>query len=106
LSGPADLGVVARYVAPLRPSQQREGVGSALIRDGIERCRDTGWTAAFVLGDPDYYHRFGWSSAADWGLRCKWEVPAPIFQAMELVPDGLSGWNGLVTYHPVFETVS
>jgi len=101
----ARKGIALGPVA-VRPSQQGQGVGSALIRDGLERCRQAGWRAAFVLGDPDYYHRFGWSSAADRGLRCQWKIPPGIFQAMELAPDGLAEWTGLVSYDPVFDSVS
>ena len=80
-------------------------MGSALIREGLERCRAAGWRAAFVLGDPEYYHRFGWRSAANWGLRCPWAVSPGVFQAQELAPQGLGEWAGLVRYHPLFDTV-
>lgn len=94
------LGPVA-----VRPSQQGRGVGSALIRDGLQRCTQAGWTAAFVLGSPAYYGRFGWTAASERGLRCKWKVPPGVFQAMELIPGGLDGWRGLVSYHPAFDGV-
>ena len=90
----------------VRPSQQGVGIGSLLIRDGLQRCRDAGWTAAFVLGSPGYYGRFGWRSAETWGLQCVWPVPSGIFQATELVPGGLAGWTGRVHYHTAFDDVS
>jgi putative acetyltransferase len=54
----------ALALAPVaaEPSGQGRGVGSALIRAGIERARAEGWDAIFVLGDPPYYERFGFAA--------------------------------------------
>lgn len=41
------------------PAMQRRGVGTALVKGGIETLRDGGCTRGLVLGDPDYYGRFG-----------------------------------------------
>ena len=41
---------------------QKQGVGSALIRDGFQRLSDQGVQQLFVLGDPKYYHRFGFQA--------------------------------------------
>jgi putative acetyltransferase len=45
------------------PDRQRGGIGSALIEAGHERAADKGWRGIFVLGEPDYYRRFGYSRA-------------------------------------------
>jgi putative acetyltransferase len=49
---------------------QRQGIGSTLIRAGLERARRDGWEAVFVLGDVRYYRRFGFSVEAARGYRC------------------------------------
>ncbi len=41
------------------PERQRAGIGSALIRDGLDRLRGRGARGCVVLGDPGYYARFG-----------------------------------------------
>lgn len=41
------------------PELQRQGVGSRLVRDGLARIEGEGSSAVFVLGDPNYYGRFG-----------------------------------------------
>ncbi len=46
----------------IRPEWQRQGIGSRLIRDGIARLRHEGHVAVLVLGDPDYYGRFGFTA--------------------------------------------
>lgn len=38
---------------------KRRGVGSALVRAGLDRLRTAGFDHVFVLGDPGYYSRFG-----------------------------------------------
>ena len=53
-------------LAPLGvdPSHQRRGIGDALTRAGIAQLRESGERLAFVLGDPNYYQRFGFSLEA------------------------------------------
>jgi len=50
------------------PTRQRSGVGSALIKEAANRARGEGWAAIFVLGDPNYYKRFGFDRQAAAGF--------------------------------------
>jgi putative acetyltransferase len=50
------------------PERQRNGIGKALLREGIERCRSIGSSVIAVLGDQAYYTQFGFTRAADLGL--------------------------------------
>jgi predicted N-acetyltransferase YhbS len=43
----------------VHPSFQKQGVGSLLIREGLDQAKEEGWMSIFVLGDPAYYGRFG-----------------------------------------------
>jgi len=43
------------------PARQREGIGSALIREGLIRLEPLGARGCVVLGDPAYYARFGFA---------------------------------------------
>lgn len=53
-------------MAPLAvdPSRQRRGIGSALVQEGLARLRAFGESIVFVLGDPIYYRRFGFTVEA------------------------------------------
>ncbi|RDV04484.1 GNAT family N-acetyltransferase [Undibacter mobilis] len=53
-------------LAPLAvaPAMQRRGIGSALTREGLAQLRASGESIVFVLGDPIYYGRFGFSVEA------------------------------------------
>jgi putative acetyltransferase len=61
-----DAPMRALALAPIavHPDFQRQGTGSALILKGLERVRHDLWDAVFVLGDTDYYSRFGFSAEA------------------------------------------
>ena len=56
--------------------------------------------AAIVLGDPDYYPHFGFSSAAARNLRAPFSGPA--FMALELAPGCLDGVTGTLRYAAAF----
>ena len=91
-------------LAPLavRPDRQRQGVGGALIREGLAACRLRGVAAVVLVGMPEYYPRFGFVPASRFGLTCEYEVPDDVFMAIELETDALAGRRGLVRYHPAF----
>lgn len=84
------------------PAAQRGGIGSALVREGLERCRHDGHGVVVVLGDPGYYSRFGFAPAAAVGLRSEYAASPEAFMALELVSGALAGMGGLVTYDPAF----
>ena len=87
------------------PARQRQGVGSALVREGLERCRDLGFEAVVVLGHPNYYPRFGFMPASCFNIRCEYDVADEFFMAMELTRGGLKGKSGTIRYNPVFGDV-
>jgi putative acetyltransferase len=82
------------------PTRQRAGIGSALVRAGLDACRQSGARGVIVLGHADYYPRFGFVPASRFGLRSDYEVPDEVFMALELEPGGLAGAAGLAHYHP------
>lgn len=97
-------GFSASGLAPLAvlPERQRLGAGSRLVGEGFEVCRRSGYDAVFVLGDPAYYRRFGFATAATRGLRCEFPAPDEAFMVAELRPGALDGVHGLVRYRPEF----
>lgn len=95
--------VRAAALAPMAvaPGRQRRGIGSALVRAGLEAVTAQGFEAVFVLGHPAYYPRFGFSAAAASKLVSPYAGEA--FMALELTPDALRGTVGAVTYPDAFE---
>ena len=90
-------------LAPLAvlPACERQGIGTALVRQGLAACRAGGWGFVVVLGEPDYYRRFGFRAAARWGLSDEYGG-GEAFQALELEPDAIPPGGGLVQYAPEF----
>lgn len=99
--------VPALSLAPMavRPEHQNQGIGSALVRRGLEESRRLGHRIVAVLGHPDYYPRFGFTIADEHGIRPPWDVPREAFMVYELVPGALSGVTGVVDYPREFPGV-
>lgn len=57
-------------------SRRRQGIAFALIDEGLERARAGGWQAVIVLGDPDYYRRFGFGHEVVSDKTCRYAGPA------------------------------
>ena len=102
LEGRSDLRIMGLAPMAVTPDRQRSGIGSALIRAGLDECRRLGFSAVVVLGHPEYYPRFGFSPAVRYGIRSEYDVPDEVFMALELVPGCLRGPSGTVRYHAAF----
>lgn len=101
------MGLAPMAVAP---GCQRQGIGSALVRAGLKRCKALACSAVVVLGHPAYYPRFGFLPASRFGLRCEYNVPDEAFMAVELEPGAFErcihgGQRSMVFYHAAFSNV-
>lgn len=84
------------------PEAQRTGIGSRLIRAGLERVRRAGFDFVVLVGHESYYPRFGFVPARRMGLSCKYGE-GDFFMALELKPGVLRGAQGRAQYVPAFE---
>jgi putative acetyltransferase len=82
------------------PEYQRRGVGSRLMREGLRVLREKGAGGCVVLGEPEYYGRFGFKAYDDLSLA---GVPPGYFQALSF--EG-SRPGGVVTYHSAFDATA
>ncbi len=105
LLGQPEIKVAGLAPMAVSPTHQRKGVGSALVRAGLEQCKELDFVAVVVLGHPDYYRRFGFLPSSNFGIESEYDVPDEVFMAMELVPASLAGRSGKVQYHPAFSDV-
>lgn len=103
LDGDPDAKLMGLAPLAVSPAHQGKGLGSALVREGFERCKALGFGAVVVLGHPEYYTRFGFSPAAPRGLRSEYAVPDDAFMALELEPGALAGRSGTVRFHAAFK---
>jgi len=105
LAGHTGLRMMGLGPMAVAPAHQHTGVGSALVRRGLELCRDHGYAVVVVLGHVRYYPKFGFTPAARYGITCEFDVPDGAFQIIELVSGALRGVSGIVRYDDAFDTV-
>jgi putative acetyltransferase len=102
LAGHPELKVMGLGPMAVAPDHQRKGIGSALVRAGLEQCRQLGFGAVVVVGHPEYYPRFGFLPSVRFGIGCEYEVPQEAFMVMELQAGFLLGASGKIKYHAAF----
>jgi putative acetyltransferase len=100
-----ELRIMGLAPMAVMPARQRIGVGSALVHEGLAKCKKIGYAAVIVLGHPGYYPRFGFAPASRFGIRCEYEVPDEVFMALELEPGVLQDKTGTIRYHAAFANV-
>ncbi len=95
--------IEAVSLAPMavRARFQNQGIGTKLVNAGLEACRQRGQKVVVVLGEPDLYMRFGFSSELALQLESVFDGD-DAWMAMELVPGSLNGIVGRVEYSPPF----
>jgi putative acetyltransferase len=98
------LNAVSLAPMAVVPEFQRKGIGSAVVRNGLELCRHRGKRIVLVLGDPNFYTRFGFS--AESARRLKSPYSGDHWMALELVPGALDGVRGIVRFPEAFDEVS
>lgn len=102
LVGRDDVKLMGLGPLAVLPAHQNAGVGSALVREGLSRCRQLGACAAVVVGHARYYARFGFAPASRYGIRCRYDVPDDVFMIAEFEAGALLGSSGLVLYDDAF----
>ena len=86
------------------PERQRQGIGSLMVKAGIETLRERSCPFIIVLGHPEYYPRFGFRPASQYGLSCQWEgVPDNAFMVLVLDKTAMAGVSGVVKYRDEFD---
>ncbi|MBL7077068.1 MAG: N-acetyltransferase [Kiritimatiellae bacterium] len=71
----SNMSVVILAPLAVVPGSQRQGIGGALIKQGLEALRTTGVDLVFVLGHPGYYPRYGFEPAMKHGFTPTYAIP-------------------------------
>lgn len=97
---PVTLGLGRRglMLGPLAVDDTRrsEGLGSKLMDAALKKAEEAGETSVFLVGDPDYYRRFGFRQDATTGLHLPGPVERRRFLGREFRPGALSTAKGLI----------
>ncbi len=85
------------------PDRQRRGLGSALVRRGLQILREGGCPFVVVVGHPEYYPRFGFERASAHHLTSQWDgVPDAAFMVSILNESIMAGVSGVARYRDEF----
>ena len=97
----APAGLRGLMVAPLcvRLEDRSRGLGGRLLQEGARRAAELGYSALFLVGDPDYYGRYGFQSAVSLGFQNASGVPDQFLLARSLNPDGFQEAGGVLNLH-------
>ena len=91
-------------LAPLAvlPEYQFQGIGSALVAQGHKIAKQLGYHYSIVLGDPQYYSRFGYVSASVYNIKAPFKADDKYFMALKLNEDKSNNIEGIVAYPKEF----
>lgn len=100
----ANQQTTALALAPVavHPEWQRRGIGGDLIRAGLAAARGVGHDLVVLLGHAEYYPRFGFVPAGQYGIECPFPVPPEVWMVAELIPGAVTRHRGMVQYHVAF----
>ena len=101
----SDLKLMGLAPMAVSPKLQNKGIGSSLIKAGIQQCINDGYDAIIVLGHPDYYPKFGFVPSVKYGIKTEYEVPEDVFMVLEVKENSLKGKKGTIKYHEAFGSV-
>ncbi len=88
------------------PACQRQEIGTRLVESGLDRLCEERCPFVIVLGHPEYYPRFGFEPASQYGIKCQWDcVPDEAFMVLILDKEAMQGKAGVARYRSEFDEV-
>ena len=94
-----DAGIV--MLAPVSVDYFRQGVGTAMLTQGIEAVRKAGFRGITVEGNFNFYHKVGFRTSSEFGIYPTSGYPLQeprCMMAQETAPGSLAGVHGYVVY--------
>lgn len=86
------------------PICQKQDIGSRLVKMGLEILKSKNCPFVIVLGHPEYYPRFGFERASQYGLLSQWEgMPDEAFMVLVMDTTALEGVSGVAKYRAEFD---
>jgi predicted N-acetyltransferase YhbS len=85
------------------PSYQGQGIGSLLMNYSIDQARQFGHKAVILFGNQNYYHRFGFRNAKEYGIQTSAGENFEEFMALELYDGAMNVNSGKFYADGVFQ---
>lgn len=79
-----DKKVLALAPLSVHPDYQNQGVGTALIHHAHQLIKTLNYPAVVVLGHPEYYAKFGYAEASEFGITAPFDVPDGVLRVWAL----------------------
>ncbi|MBD2359445.1 N-acetyltransferase [Tolypothrix sp. FACHB-123] len=98
------LQVLSLAPMAVLPDFQKQGIGSALVKAGLEIANVRGEAIVIVLGHPQFYNRFGFEASVNYGIESPFPVPEEFFM-VKLLQNSQQNYTGKVIYPPAFAKV-
>ncbi|MDX7990223.1 GNAT family N-acetyltransferase [Xenorhabdus littoralis] len=94
-------------LAPLAVDEEyrHHGISEKLVYEGLDSLNELGYGAVVVLGDPEYYSRFGFQLANQHQLYCQWPDCEEYFLIYTLADISQEDCSGLVIYPVHFDNL-
>ncbi len=84
---------------PGRKGVRHRGIGKALIREGLSRLKSSGAEGCALVGDPDYYQKFGFQNAPDLTYE---GIPEEYTRNVLALSFNGKFPQGVIAHHPAF----
>jgi len=85
------------------PESQHQGIGSQLVKAGLQVVKKAKYPFVIVLGHPTYYPRFGFVPASRYGIKSEYEnIPDEAFMILVFGQASLKDVSGVAKYRPEF----
>ncbi len=104
LIGEEKLQVLSLAPIAVHPQFQKQGIGSALIKAGLTKAETRGESLVIVLGDPQFYSRFGFVPSTTHEIASPFPVPDEFFMVKPL-KNYQTKYRGKVIYPPAFHQI-
>ena len=93
-SGTEKFEILLLSLVSVAFKHRKNGVGARLIEESFKTAKKMGYKAVIVVGDPEYFHRFGFVNAGNFGIKHVNFVPDYSLMVYELFPGALQGISG------------
>ncbi|PTI95106.1 GNAT family N-acetyltransferase [Staphylococcus warneri] len=84
------------------PDYQNQGIGQSLIQKALNIATELNFESVIVMGHSEYYPKFGFKKASEWGIKSPFEAPDELVMAIELKKNALNGNEGIIQYSSPF----
>ncbi|MBQ8973144.1 MAG: N-acetyltransferase [Clostridia bacterium] len=89
----------------VHPACQRLGIGSNLIRISLDKAKEMQFSGVLITGNPQYYHRFGFRQAADYGIVADDGSSFSELMAVELMEHTFASVHGRIWFCQQFSQI-